>query len=88
MLMVFCYRLRHLNISENPWACDCRMYWFAGWAEAHQNITKSELTCGPDAYPNDMLPTLHHLNCTRPQIVFKTPTQLYRLRADALLECR
>ncbi|KAH1021100.1 hypothetical protein HUJ04_010659 [Dendroctonus ponderosae] len=81
-------RLRHLNISENPWACDCRMYWFAGWAEAHQNITKSELTCGPDAYPNDMLPTLHHLNCTRPQIVFKTPTQLYRLRADALLECR
>ncbi|XP_050307687.1 uncharacterized protein LOC126744356 [Anthonomus grandis grandis] len=80
--------LTYLNISNNPWACDCRMFWFADWAESKRNVTMSELTCGPDAYPNDMLPTLHHLNCTKPQIIYKSPTRLYRLKADALLECR
>lgn len=83
-------RLKHLNISNNPWACDCRMYWFAAWAEKkkREDLELSELTCGPDAYPNDMLPTLQHLNCTRPHIVYKTPTKLYRLKSDAVLECR
>lgn len=83
-------QLRYLNISNNPWACDCRMHWFAVWAESQkrENITLSDLSCGPDAYPNDMLPTLHHLNCTKPVIVYKTPTRLYRLKSDALLECR
>ncbi|KAJ8922809.1 hypothetical protein NQ315_007844 [Exocentrus adspersus] len=83
-------RLHRLNISDNPWACDCRMHWFAPWADHKKksNVTMSELSCGPDAYPNDMLPTLHHLNCTKPRIVYKTPTKLYRLKSDALLECR
>ncbi|XP_060530287.1 leucine-rich repeats and immunoglobulin-like domains protein 3 [Cylas formicarius] len=82
--------LTYLNISDNLWACDCRMHWFANWAEARrrENMTMSDLSCGPYAYPNDMLPTLHHLNCTKPRIVFKTPTRLYRLKSDALLECR
>ncbi|CAG9856078.1 unnamed protein product [Phyllotreta striolata] len=83
-------RLKRINISDNPWACDCRMYWFAPWADdpKRYNLTMSELTCGPYAYPNDMLPTLQHLNCTKPRIVFKTPTKRYRLKSDALLECR
>lgn len=83
--------LRSLNIADNPWACDCRMYWFASWTEnrkSKDNISLSELSCGPHAYPNDMLPTLHHLNCTEPRIVFKTPTNQYRLNTNALLECR
>ncbi|XP_018572174.1 uncharacterized protein LOC108911666 [Anoplophora glabripennis] len=82
--------LKKLNISDNPWACDCRMFWFASWAESkkHSNLTMSQLSCGPDAYPGDMLPTLQHLNCTKPRIVYKTPTKLYRLKSDALLECR
>ncbi|KAJ8934744.1 hypothetical protein NQ318_004972 [Aromia moschata] len=82
--------LTKLNISDNPWACDCRMYWFAPWAmtKRRSNMTLSDLSCGPYAYPNDMLPTLQHLNCTSPRIVYKTPTKLYRLKSDALLECR
>lgn len=82
--------LESLNIADNPWACDCRMYWFAPWAEQRRraNMNLSELSCGPYAYPNDMLPTLHHLNCTGPNIVFKTPTTQYRLKSNALLECR
>lgn len=83
-------KLERLNITNNPWACDCRMYWFASWAESRKksNVTMSDLSCGPYAYPNDMIPTLHHLNCTSPRIEYKTPTKLYRLKSDALLECR
>ncbi|XP_057655817.1 uncharacterized protein LOC130893605 [Diorhabda carinulata] len=81
--------LTKLNISDNPWACDCRMFWFARWAAIKKgNVLMSDLTCGPDAYPDDMLPTLDHLNCTSPTIIHKTPTRLYRLKSDALLECR
>lgn len=82
--------LQYLNIEENPWACDCRMFWFAPWIENRKvnNLTLSELSCGPHAYPNDMIPTLQHLNCTEPRIVYKTPTTQYRLKTNALLECR
>ncbi|KAJ8927043.1 hypothetical protein NQ314_020530 [Rhamnusium bicolor] len=82
--------LKKLNISDNPWACDCRMFWFAPWAvnKRRSNMTMSDLSCGPYAYPNDMLPTLQHLNCTSPRIMYKTPTKRYRLNTDALLECR
>ncbi|XP_017778537.1 PREDICTED: immunoglobulin domain and leucine-rich repeat-containing protein 2-like [Nicrophorus vespilloides] len=83
-------RLKALNISDNPWACDCRMFWFGPWAESKRamNLTLSDLSCGPYAYPNDMIPTLQHLNCTGPRIMYKTPTSLYRLKSNALLECR
>lgn len=81
-------QLKSLNIEDNPWACDCRMHWFATWAQQHKDVTMSELSCGPFAYPNDMLPTLNHLNCTVPRIIYKTPTNQYRLKSNALLECR
>lgn len=82
--------LQYLNIEDNPWACDCRMFWFAPWVELRKknNLTLSELSCGPYGYPNDMLPTLQHLNCTAPSLMHKTPTNQYRLKTNALLECR
>lgn len=82
--------LKSLNISDNPWACDCRMFWFGTWAELlrKRNVSLSDLSCGPYAYPNDMIPTLHHLNCTGPVLTFKTPTKMYRLKNTALLECK
>lgn len=82
-------QLKRLNISDNPWGCDCRMFWFAPWIMKMKktNIILSDLSCG-HSYPNDMLLILQHLNCTSPRIVFKTPTKQYRLKTDALLECR
>ena len=79
-----------LDISDNPWACDCRMVWFAAWVDRQKsnNLTLSLLSCGPHAYPNDMIPTLQHLNCTGPHLTYKTPTNQYRLKSNALLECR
>lgn len=79
--------LHKLNISNNPWACDCRMSWFVPYLDHKPNITLSDLTCGPDAYPDDMLITLKHLHCTPPVLKRKTPTKLYRLRSNALLDC-
>lgn len=82
--------LNKLNISDNPWACDCRMHWFAPWImkKRKYNLTLSDLTCGPYAYPNDMIPTLQHLNCTSPTLQYKSPTRMYRLKNDALLDCK
>lgn len=80
-----------LDISNNPWACDCRMFWFASWTQERKYknpVALSDLSCGPFTYPNDMIPTLQHLNCTGPLIVYKTPTTKYRLKSNALLECR
>lgn len=81
-------QLQSLNITGNHWACDCRMYWFISWVEKHKNVTMSELSCGPFAYPNEMLTTLNYLNCSMPTIIYKTPTNQYRLKSNALLECR
>lgn len=82
--------LHLLNISDNSWACDCRMHWFASWIgkKRKTNLTLSDLTCGPYAYPNDMIPTLQHLNCTNPRLQYKSPTRMYRLKTDALLDCK
>lgn len=81
--------LKKLDISGNPWACDCRMDWFVLWTEQMKkhNLTLSDLSC-TGAYPNEMVQTLQNLNCTGPHLSFKTPTKQYRLKNDALLECR
>lgn len=81
-------KLQELMIDTNPWGCDCRMAWFAHWAEKRMHVMKSELSCGPHAYPNDMLPTLKHLNCTAPRIIYSTPLSYYVLKTNAILECK
>lgn len=79
--------LMDLNISDNHWVCDCRMHWFANWAENRSSIFNSDLSCGPHSYPNDMIPTLQNLNCTKPRIVRTSPPGLHVLKSSALLEC-
>nr|XP_022913358.1 immunoglobulin domain and leucine-rich repeat-containing protein 2 [Onthophagus taurus] len=82
-------KIKKLDISDNHWACDCRMFWFAPWVEERKNIVEfSELRCGPHSYPDDMITPLQHLNCTGPTIMYKTPTKQYRLKTNALLECK
>lgn len=80
-------KLQSLRMGGNPWACDCRMAWFAAWAERRKEIIKSDLSCRR-AYPDDMLRTLNHTNCKPPQLIMSSPLTLYRLQTDALLECR
>lgn len=80
-------KLEELKINNNPWACDCRMAWFASWVDKRKNIIKSDLSCS-HAYPDDMLRILNHTNCEPPSLSWNSPLTLYRLRSDALLECK
>lgn len=80
--------LKELRIGNNPWACDCRMAWFGSWVEQRTHIIKSDLSCGPLSYPNDMLPILASTNCKAPQLISSSPLTLYRLQSNALLQCK
>ncbi|KAM3958323.1 LOW QUALITY PROTEIN: uncharacterized protein ACR2FA_007648 [Aphomia sociella] len=80
-------KLQELRIGGNPWACDCRMAWFAEWADKRKEIIKSDLSCRL-TYPNDMLTILNHTNCKPPELITSSPLTLYRLQTDALLECK
>ncbi|GBP48004.1 Leucine-rich repeat and immunoglobulin-like domain-containing nogo receptor-interacting protein 2 [Eumeta japonica] len=79
--------LEELTIQGNPWACDCRMAWFADWVDSRKNTIKSDLSCR-FGYPNDMLIILQHTNCMAPKLRSSSPLTLYRLRTDAVLDCK
>ena len=82
--------VQKLNLARNPWTCDCRMLWFLQWSK-NRTLVQSELLCASpsyiDAKRSNMLHTLRGLNCKATQLVSSTPTLLYGLGSDALLEC-
>lgn len=90
--------LNELWLQGNPWACDCRMFWFVKWAESRAHLRAafhSELKCshddevdenGDDANANT-LQTLRYLKCSQPVLVRATETQRYLLQKPVLLEC-
>ncbi|XP_063987717.1 leucine-rich repeat and immunoglobulin-like domain-containing nogo receptor-interacting protein 3 [Diachasmimorpha longicaudata] len=82
-------RLEHLHLQGNPWACDCRMFWFVKWAESHAHRTafESGLSCG-QTETVDTIQALRYLNCTAPFLTHVTNTEvLHRLNSSVLLEC-
>jgi len=82
--------VQKLNLASNPWTCDCRMLWFLQWSK-NLTLVQSELQCASpsyiDAKRSNMLHTLRGLNCKATQLVSSTPSLLYGLGSDALLEC-
>lgn len=83
-------RLSHLHLQDNPWACDCRMFWFVQWAESHAHKTafESGLGCGYKTAAIDTLEALRYLNCTPPFLTHVTPpTELHKLNSTVVLEC-
>ncbi|XP_012273693.1 leucine-rich repeat and immunoglobulin-like domain-containing nogo receptor-interacting protein 3 isoform X2 [Orussus abietinus] len=82
--------LVELHLAGNPWACDCRMFWFVKWAEDHVRATAfdSGLRCGADlADAVDMLYTLRYLNCTPPSLVRAGSIVRRVILSPVLLEC-
>ncbi|XP_011252221.1 leucine-rich repeat and immunoglobulin-like domain-containing nogo receptor-interacting protein 2 isoform X2 [Camponotus floridanus] len=83
--------LEELQLQGNPWACDCRMFWFLKWAESRthlQTAFQSGLKCGHKVDGTvDILQTLSYLKCSRPILVRATNTQQYLLLSSVLLEC-
>ncbi|XP_076760761.1 uncharacterized protein LOC143429167 isoform X3 [Xylocopa sonorina] len=83
--------LNDLQLQGNPWACDCRMFWFVKWAESKEHLRtafQSGFRCGDEIDgTGDMLKTLRYLKCTPPNLAYATPTQQYLLSSSVLLEC-
>ncbi|XP_076676596.1 uncharacterized protein LOC143373322 isoform X1 [Andrena cerasifolii] len=89
-------QLAHLNelqLQGNPWACDCRMFWFVKWAESKEHLRtafQSGFRCGDeiDAAGGDILNTLRYLDCTPPFLAYATPAEhTHLLLNSVLLEC-
>lgn len=83
--------LNELQLQGNPWACDCRMFWFVKWAESKEHLRtafRSGFRCGDEIDgTTDILQTLRYLKCSPPNLVYATPTQQYLLLNSVLLEC-
>lgn len=84
--------LLELQLQGNPWACDCRMFWFVKWAESKthlQTAFQSGLKCGHKVEGGtvDVLHVLRYLKCSPPILVRTTNTQQYLLLSSVLLEC-
>lgn len=85
--------LTELQLHGNPWACDCRMFWFVKWAESKEHLRtafRSGFRCGDDDEFDPaagMFDTLRYLNCTAPVLAYKTPVQQHLLLHPVLLEC-
>ncbi|XP_070151145.1 leucine-rich repeat and immunoglobulin-like domain-containing nogo receptor-interacting protein 4 [Polyergus mexicanus] len=83
--------LNELQLQGNPWACDCRMFWFLKWAESRRHLQaafQSGLKCGHEVGGTvDTLQTLRYLKCSPPILVRATSTQQHLLLSSVLLEC-
>lgn len=83
--------LNELQLQGNPWACDCRMFWFVKWAESKEHLRtafQSGFRCGDEIDgTGDILQTLRYLKCTPPNLTYSTPTEQYLLFHSVLLEC-
>ncbi|KAK3927664.1 Carboxypeptidase N subunit 2 [Frankliniella fusca] len=84
--------MTNLDLSENPWMCDCRLVWFPPWLESNKNMTfkKSNLRCASTLFSLrglNFVPTLRGLDCKQPELVSMTPENMYILKSTALLEC-
>lgn len=86
--------LNELQLQGNPWACDCRMFWFVKWAESRAHLRaafQSGLKCGHEVSgtvnTENSLQTLRYLKCSPPILVRTTDTHQYLLLSSVLLEC-
>ncbi|KZC04368.1 PREDICTED: leucine-rich repeat and immunoglobulin-like domain-containing nogo receptor-interacting protein 3 [Dufourea novaeangliae] len=83
--------LNELQLQGNPWACDCRMFWFVKWAQSKEHLRtafQSGFRCGDEIDEvGDVFETLRYLNCTAPLLTYATPVQQYLLLHSVLLEC-
>lgn len=86
--------LDELQLQGNPWACDCRMFWFVKWAESRAHLQaafQSGFKCGREVDGTvgtlDILHTLRYLKCSPPTLIHTTSVQQYLLLSSVILEC-
>lgn len=84
--------LTSIDISQNPWMCDCRMAWIPAWLESNKNMKLESrgLRCASTLFALrglSFVPTLRGLDCKPPSVIFTTPPEKYVLKSSALLQC-
>uniref|UniRef100_A0A8D8Q459 Carboxypeptidase N subunit 2 n=1 Tax=Cacopsylla melanoneura TaxID=428564 RepID=A0A8D8Q459_9HEMI len=86
--------LSSLDMSDNPWTCDCNMAWFAEyWSQNKLKIVpnKHTLFCTKTIYPDlthsPLIPTLRGLNCTPAEITYTTAQTYFLPRQNITLDC-
>ncbi|XP_057318926.1 leucine-rich repeat neuronal protein 1 [Microplitis mediator] len=81
--------LSNLHLQGNPWACDCRMFWFVKWA--HNNIHPMAFAQGLKCDYNDTvnpIEAVDYLQCKPPVLIHKSPeNNLHQINKSVLLEC-
>lgn len=87
--------LKHLNISHNPWRCDCSLKWLSDFVMNSPNIFGEDLRSAFCRYPtvlsgkflNDT-EIYQNANCSNATISHFIPNVKFRLGSTALLECQ
>lgn len=88
------HKLRSISLFENPWVCDCRMFWLFAWLRSlpvpATNFNNHETTfCAqPLNFSNlTVLDALDAIPCRNATIVKTTKHSQFKVGSSALLEC-
>lgn len=86
--------LSSLDMSDNPWTCDCHMAWYAEWwsQNKHKIVpSRHDVFCTKTIYPDlvnsALIPTLRGLNCTPAEITYTTATTYFLPDQNITLDC-
>ncbi|XP_037918004.1 immunoglobulin domain and leucine-rich repeat-containing protein 2 isoform X3 [Hermetia illucens] len=95
-------KLLFVNLVENDYACDCRMYWISDWLDSTVEKLKqsSEMSLDREiflhnlsilkcryGYPGDLVAVLKILQCIKPVIIKSSDSKMHLLKSTATLEC-
>lgn len=86
-------QIETLKINDNPWRCDCYMYWLLRWLGEHTNshlLAPSETQCSsPERLEGHVLLDAldHSMVCTNATIQNHTNRTKFKVGSSAFLEC-
>lgn len=86
-------QIETLKLNDNPWRCDCYMYWLLMWLGEHTNshlLAPSETHCStPDRLEGHVLLDAldHSMVCTNAIIQNHTNRTKFKVGSSAFLEC-
>ena len=77
--------LRSLNLDDNPFECDCSVFWFAHWLDKRAGLHVSQNMVCDDGRP--LLDRLSRLRCTTVRLETSTLFQQAELGQPVVLTC-
>ena len=77
--------LRELNLDNNPFTCDCSLFWFAHWLEKRSSITASSSMICSSGQP--LVDSLWRLHCSAVRLETSTLFQEQNYGQPVILTC-